>query len=450
MTRQLRDSERQYRRIVETASEGIWMVDAQGRTTFANPALQRLLGCAPGDLAGPALGRLHGRPPAAPRCWPRRQPARRPAQAQDIRLSAVPTAATCGPTCPPAASSTRPARAAGLLAMVTDISQRHQDEARRSLLEDQLRQSQKMEAIGTLAGGIAHDFNNILAAILGNVALVQQDLGAGHAVTGRGCSRSPRPAPAPAAWCSRSSAFSRQQPQALVVQPLRPLLDETVKLLRATLPARVSRWCCTAPTEVLPVAADATQLQQVLLNLCTNAWHALPGGSGRIAVGLDGHTDEQALRLGGRSRPSACVGGLQPEAACPAVLGARTDGTVVRHGRGHAASASSSRSTPPSRWGHGHRRLGLAVALHGIVTSHGGLRITTPSTALPGQRQHLPPVQLPSRCCSRLRAGRQAAHRHEQRRPVCDAAQPAAAQHGLVDAGGALPPDEEHVLYCPC
>jgi signal transduction histidine kinase len=102
---------------------------------------------------------------------------------------------------------------AGMLAMVTDVSQRRHDEARRTLLEGQLRQSQKMEAIGTLAGGIAHDFNNILAAILGNVALAQQDLRADHSAQPR-LQQIAQAGARARSLVQQIVAFSRQQPQA--------------------------------------------------------------------------------------------------------------------------------------------------------------------------------------------------------------------------------------------
>ena len=168
----------------------------------------------------------------------------------------------------------------------SDVTKRKQAEAARRELEAQLRESQKMEAIGTLAGGVAHDFNNILAAILGNAALAKKDVAAGRPAAalvsldeidkagGRGRT-----------LVQQILAFSRRQPQDFRVQALRPLVEEALRLLRATLPAGVEIGIALADAP-LDVRADATQIGQVLMNLCTNAWHALEGRSGRIEVGL--------------------------------------------------------------------------------------------------------------------------------------------------------------------
>ena len=165
-----------------------------------------------------------------------------------------------------------------------DITERHRGELERRALERQLREAQKIESIGTLAGGIAHDFNNILPAILGNVALAREDLDEGHPALAsleqiRTAGLRAR------TLVQQILTFSRRQPQALVVQPLQPVLEETLSLLRATLPAAVKLDTAITPAMLL-VEADATQLQQVVMNLCTNAWQALPDGRGRIEVGL--------------------------------------------------------------------------------------------------------------------------------------------------------------------
>ncbi|MDO9285110.1 MAG: CHASE domain-containing protein [Aquabacterium sp.] len=285
MTRQLRDSSERYRRIVETADEGIWMVDAESRTTFTNPKLQQLLGLGADALIGrpwtdfvDEAGRatLAGTADGAP------APTR--TEPLDIRLLR-PDGTDLWATLSTSVILDEAGQPAGALAMVTDVTGRRRAETRRAQLELQLRQSQKMEAIGTLAGGIAHDFNNILAAILGNVALAEQALGADHPAAGR-LAQVRAAGERGRGLVQQIVAFARQQPQQRAVQPLQPLLDETALLLRSTLPALVELELrlCEAP---LQVHADATQLQQVLMNLCTNAWHAMTGGTGHIVIGLD-------------------------------------------------------------------------------------------------------------------------------------------------------------------
>ncbi len=367
MTRQLHDSERQYRRIVETASEGIWMVDAQGRTSFANPALQRLLGCSAEQLIGRPWADFMDETSHVALLGDGDRPA---VETHDIRLRR-PDGSDLWARVSTNRIADAQGRSAGVLAMVTDDSQRHHDEARRMLLEGQLRQSQKMEAIGTLAGGIAHDFNNILAAILGNVALVRQDLEAQHPALPR-LEQIAQAGARARSLVQQIVAFSRQQPQALVVQPLRPLVEEAMKLLRATLPASVmlALECSEQP---MPVAVDATQLQQVLLNLCTNAWHALPGGTGRIVIGLDSAVLDaaQAERLGGL------------HAGPHAHLWVQDNGSGMDEAT-RQRIFEPFYTTKPVGQGTG---LGLAV-VHGIVASHGGA-ITVDSTPGMGSSFHL-------------------------------------------------------------
>ncbi len=171
------------------------------------------------------------------------------------------------------------------VSVARDISERKRAEADRHGLEAQLRESQKMESIGTLAGGIAHDFNNILGSILGNVALATEDAGANTAVR-TGLSQIDKAARRARGLVQQILAFSRRQSQELVRQPMRPLVEDTLGLLHSTLPAMVTLGATLSDVPV-HVNADTIQVQQVLMNLCLNAWHALPNGVGDIRIGLE-------------------------------------------------------------------------------------------------------------------------------------------------------------------
>jgi PAS domain S-box-containing protein len=168
---------------------------------------------------------------------------------------------------------------------ITDITDRVAAEESRQQLEDQLNNAQKIEAIGTLAAGVAHDFNNIIGTITGNAALARQDVGPGHKAL-ESLDEIQKASQRGRNLVQQILAFSRRQPLQLVKQPLRPLVEESVRLLRSTLPAGIELVASYGGVSAW-VLADSTQIQQILLNLCTNAWQALHERSGRIEVGLE-------------------------------------------------------------------------------------------------------------------------------------------------------------------
>jgi two-component system, cell cycle sensor histidine kinase and response regulator CckA len=169
---------------------------------------------------------------------------------------------------------------------IRDITGRKLAEDARASLEVQLRESQKMEAIGTLAGGIAHDFNNILAIILGNTDLARDDVVANPAQALRSLEEIGKAGARARDLVQQILSFSRRQATERKRADLVPVIEESVRLLRATLPARVTLAAQLDP-DVPAVLADATQIEQVVINLATNAVQAMHGAPGRIDIRLD-------------------------------------------------------------------------------------------------------------------------------------------------------------------
>jgi PAS domain S-box-containing protein len=165
---------------------------------------------------------------------------------------------------------------------VHDITELKRSEEERNQLQRQLQQAQKMESIGQLTGGIAHDFNNILAAILGFTQLAisrfapdrNGTLGSYLAEIEKGGKRASE-------LVKQMLAFSRGDTQGHTVLDPRPVISETVKMLRSTIPVSID--IDFKPTEEVHIHTDALQLQQAVVNLIINARDALEG-KGRIRL----------------------------------------------------------------------------------------------------------------------------------------------------------------------
>jgi PAS domain S-box-containing protein len=165
-----------------------------------------------------------------------------------------------------------------------DITARKQVEVEKERLEAQLRQSQKMEAMGTFAGGIAHDFNNILGAILGYGELAQKNSAEGSIVQ-RHIDQVMQAGGRAKALVERILAFSRSGLGDRVPVHVQSVIEETLELLAASLPQLV-RLDRALEAGDAAVVGDATQLHQVVMNLCTNAAQAMEHG-GVLAVAVD-------------------------------------------------------------------------------------------------------------------------------------------------------------------
>ncbi|HSQ56294.1 MAG TPA: PAS domain S-box protein, partial [Gemmata sp.] len=179
----------------------------------------------------------------------------------------------------------------GLIVTGRDVTDQHR-------LEDQLRQAQKLEAVGRLAGGIAHDFNNLLTVILGNLELVL--CGAGGEESAALLRATERAAQQAAHLTRQMLGFARRQPLKTTMLDLNAIVQEAVGLLRRTIDPRII-FHVPGNEDVWPVAADPVQIQQVLMNLCLNARDAMPEGG---TLTIETANAKDARPPGGATRPA--------------------------------------------------------------------------------------------------------------------------------------------------
>ena len=242
-----------------------------------------------------------------------------------------------------------------VMVMGRDITGQKKAEREKAVLQEQLQQAQKMEAIGTLAGGIAHDFNNILAGIMGYAELAGLDIPQGSKAQ-ENLQNSIKSANRAKNLVQQILAFSRQSKQERKPMDIGPIIKEGLKLLRASLPSTIEIRQ-DLKRDLGSIVADPTQIHQVVMNLCTNASHAMSEKGGVLEVSLEKMNMEAgsaAISAGIEAGPylrlrvSDTGHGIPPE-----ILKRIFDPYFTTKGAGKGTG------------------LGLAV-VHGIVKSYGG------------------------------------------------------------------------------
>ena len=346
---QLHASERRLEAIINSALDAIVCVDQHQRITVFNPTAAALFQCAARDALGSPVTRFL---PDAEHALAFAQLATQALLGEMTALSASGKELAVEVS----VSFERHADGETTTLFVRDLTGRKKAEAHRSELEAQLRESHKMQAVGTMAGGIAHDFNNILASILGNAELAKADLSADMPAleslleiekAGRRARDLVR----------QILTFSRNEAPRRVAVQLPEVLNETCRLLRVTLPPAVTLHMHLGNAALPTLLADPTQVEQALLNLCTNAIQALGPQGGRIDIEAalvlpDKRLSERLNLLPGQPHVALCVRDTGP--------GMDAD-TVQR-------VFEPFFTTKPVGQGTG---LGLAV-VHGVMRTHQG------------------------------------------------------------------------------
>ena len=278
-----RESEERVRAFVENALDVILVVDRQGMILYASPSIERLLGSTvadvigknwfdwvvPGDLVA-ARARLAEAVTDDRPVFERRRVRHKNGEQRYVELVGRPAFDVRG--------------VGGIILNVRDVSDRVRAESERAELEEHLTQARKMEAIGHLAGGVAHDFNNLLTPIIGYTELVRASLPPSDPIytdlavvleAAEGARQLVR----------QLLAFGRKQALEVRALDLGDQVRRIEKILRAMIPESIEL-SLSLPEEPIVIRADATQLQQVVLNLVVNAQDAMSQSGGRLLVSV--------------------------------------------------------------------------------------------------------------------------------------------------------------------
>jgi PAS domain S-box-containing protein len=351
----LRESQQRVSEVIEYSTNMFYSHTAEGVLTYVSPQCRRLLGCEPEE----ALRRYDD--------FLTDNPANRTC------LEATRRALETGVKQPPyelelcgadgvtrwvevnEAPVIRDGRTVGLVGSLTDVTEAKRAAGEQERLELQLRQAQKMEAVGRLAGGIAHDFNNLLTAVVGNTELVAAGIDPAHPLQAE-LSEVHRAADRAASLVAQLLAFSRQQLVRRRVLDLNAVVSESARMLARMIGSDIEL-SVELGAGPLEIEADQAQLDQVLINLALNARDAMPSG-GRLTIAT------RAIEAG--DDPN-CKPSEEPEP--PGCLRLRVTDT------GHGMDAETVRhvfepffTTKDVGKGTG---LGLAT-VYGIVTQNGG------------------------------------------------------------------------------
>ena len=279
------ETQAKYRAILESIEEGFFETDLKGRLTFFNHCICNMLGYEKEELLGRHCRRYTtmatfrdvydvfnkvyrtGTPLEIRHC----EILRKTGEKKSFELSIYLVKDQIG-------------QPIGFRGVARDISERLKAEEERKNLESQLMRSQKMEALGTLAGGIAHDFNNVLTAVIGYTELVVGEHTDGSRPH-KNLNEVIKAAFRARDLVNQILTFSRQTEQELKPVMIGPIVKETLTFLKATIPPSIEiRKNIDTKSDI--VFSDPTQIHQVVMNLCTNAAHAMWDKGGVLDVSL--------------------------------------------------------------------------------------------------------------------------------------------------------------------
>ncbi|MCB2181707.1 MAG: PAS domain S-box protein [Desulfobulbaceae bacterium] len=281
----LRESEEKYRSILDNIEECYFEIDFSGNLVFFNRAMCQLLERPDSDLAGKHFKEFTS-PESSEILAHVFELVRKSGMPQRIDYYEIITPSGEKRILQLSISLLRDvlANPSGFRGVGRDVTETLLFEEQKNILEMKLHQAQKMEAIGTLAGGVAHDFNNILSVILGFAEIVKVQIHAGSHVQDD-IDQVINAAKRATGLVKQILTFSRKSEQNLEPMLPHPIIKEALKMLRSSLPSTIDIQE-DIEAEYGLLQGDPTQIHQIVVNLCTNALHAMENEKGTLSVSL--------------------------------------------------------------------------------------------------------------------------------------------------------------------